>query len=141
MAKPAVILTGDKQLDRRLKNLDAKLGKKVVRQATRKALRPVMLTTKRNAPKDSGVLRKSVKIRALKRSRSRFGSRVSGIGGNNFAGTAYYGGFQEWGWKTKSGRKIPGKRFMKQAAESKRRSAIVIFKAEVKKGIEREATI
>ena len=57
-------------LTRRLRTLEAKLQKKVVRQAIRKSLKPVLQDAKREAPKRTGALRKSVKVRSFKRSRS-----------------------------------------------------------------------
>lgn len=137
-----VYLTGDKQADRRLKAIEAKLAGKIVRQATRQALKPVHLAARRNAPKDSGQLRRSIKIRALPRSRSRVGARVtSGSGKSDFTGEAYYGGFQEWGWVagTNNRRRIKGKEFMGRAAKDKRQSAVTIYRGHIRRELEREA--
>lgn len=65
MAK-GVVVTGVKEIDRRLRRLEPRVGKKVIRQAIRKALRPVLAAAKANAPVESGALRRSIKIRAVK---------------------------------------------------------------------------
>lgn len=132
MPKKTVVITGVKALDRRLKNIDAKLGKKFVRQGVRRALKPVQLAAKQFAPDDTGALERSIKIRALKRSRRRFGARVSSDG-SRIEGQ-YYGGFQEWGT-----RYVTGQLFMHNAARVKRRQAANIFRRYVGRQIVAEA--
>jgi HK97 gp10 family phage protein len=137
MAK--LIITGDRELNRMLRRLALKDGKKVVRAAARKAIKPVQLSAKQLAPKDSGQLRRAVKVRALPRSRRRVGVRVT-IGERFFTGDQFYGSFQEWGWKTgKRGsanrRQIPGKHFLREAADSNRAKVIAIYRREIRKGI------
>jgi hypothetical protein len=132
-----VAITGVKELDRKLRRIDAKLGKKIVTQGSRRALKPVQLAARRFVPVDTGELRKGIKVKALRRSRKRFGSRVTSAGRN--VEDLYYGGFQEWGWTTKSGRHVFGQLFMTNAARTKKRSAITIFTRYVKGQIESEA--
>lgn len=64
-SKPLV--TGIKDIDRRLRRLEPKVGRKVLRQAMRAALKPMVVTAKANAPRDSGELARSIKIRAPKK--------------------------------------------------------------------------
>lgn len=144
MAK--VVLTGVPELDRRMKSLGLKLGKKIVRKAARRAIKPVQSAAQRRAPKDTGALRKSIKIRAMKRSRSNFGVVVTtgASAGNAFSGDQFYGAFQEFGWKTgKRGSdnrtEVEGVHFMENAAEAKRRSVQRNFARFIKEGIESEA--
>ena len=54
-------LLGGKELDRQLKALDKKMGKKIVRSAVRKAAKPVLATVKSLVPVKSGRLKKSLK--------------------------------------------------------------------------------
>jgi HK97 gp10 family phage protein len=128
MAKMTIAMTGDKALDRKLKKL-GKDSKKAVRKASRPALKPVLQESRELAPVRTGALKKSIKIRALKRSRVWTGSRVTtalGKGQNQF-----YGGFQEYGTK----RGVKARRFMGQAAERKRQQAMGIYKRELGKQI------
>lgn len=78
-AKAAIFVTGDKELDRAMRRFaeeDNKGAKKAVRQASRAASKIVADDYKRRVPVDSGALKASVTVRALKRSRVRIGTRV-----------------------------------------------------------------
>ena len=131
MAKVTMVLTGDKALNRKLKKLTGKDAKAVVRKATRPALKPVLQEARADAPVKTGQLKKNIKIRALPRSRSSLGSRVtSGLGKNANSGDAFYGAFLEYGTK-----RIEAKRFMKGAAEKKRSQVLNIYKKEVGQNI------
>ena len=124
MAKVTIAITGDKELNRKLKKL-GKDSKKAVKKATKPALKPVMEESRNLAPVKTGALRRSIKVRALKRSRVWVGSRVTtalGKGQNQF-----YGAFQEYGTK----RGITPKLFMTRAAERKRQQALGIYKREL----------
>ncbi len=130
MAK--AILTGDKKLNRMLKRLAEKDGKAAARKAARPALRPTLASAKQNAPEETGALVGSLKIRALKRSRTRVGAQVQTADGA-FKGKTFYGGFQEWGWKTgkrgaKRRRQVLGFRFMLKAAIETRHRALGIYR-------------
>lgn len=131
--KVPFVVTGDKRLNKMLGELAAKEAKKIVRAAARKAVVPVRNAAKRNAPHDTGALEKAIKVRAMKRSRSRFGVRVT-IGAGEFQGETFYGGFQEWGWKTPL-RHIEGQRFLTRAADEKRRAALTIYRTEIARGL------
>jgi len=129
--KTTLIITGIPELDRKLRGLDAKLGKKYIRKATREALVPVKEQTKKNAPVNTGALRNAVKIKALKRSRKQFGAVVQAGNQTGNIRDEFYGGFQEWGWKLRNGVKKPGTRFMKKAAKQKRAAAVAIYRRSV----------
>ena len=135
MARSAIAVTGIDELDRQLRLLDANLGKKYVRKAMRKSLIPVREQAKKNAPVDTGHLRNSIKIRALKRSRKRFGAAVRAGNQTGFTRNEFYGGFMEWGWKPRGGNKVAGTRFMKRAAVEKRQEQLAIFEREVYQSI------
>jgi HK97 gp10 family phage protein len=63
-------ITGLPSLDRKLKALEPRVAKKVVRQALRKGAKRVQARVKQLAPKGpTGQTRKAVKVRAFKRSR------------------------------------------------------------------------
>ena len=130
MAKAMVVLTGDKALNRMLRSLSGKDGKKAIRKATRPALKVVQAEAKALAPRATGALARAIRVRALPRSRRRVGARVT-IGAGEFTGETFYGGFQEWGWKA-GGRQIAGKRFLRNAADNKRREAMAIYRRRLK---------
>ncbi|QDV26746.1 HK97 gp10 family phage protein [Aureliella helgolandensis] len=161
----AYVVTGSKTLNAKLASLKTTEAKKLIRKASRTALKPVQEEAKRLAPVKSGRLRRSIKVRALKRSRSRVGSRVTTNGNDNlFKGRIYYGGFAEYGWKAgrratnadlgvsrqkrrtllqrlqveihnSKRRAIPGRFFMKRAAKSKRSAALGIYRRELSAAI------
>ncbi len=74
-SKPFV-LTGIKEIDRKLRDLEPKVTKKHLRKALRAGQKIVAAAVREEAPRDSGFLAKQVKIRATKRSRKRIGVDV-----------------------------------------------------------------
>lgn len=106
-------LTGDKKLDRTLKEMEPKLAKKGIRKATRAAAKVVLADAKRRAPRgDTGKLERSLGVRTAKGGRGKrlrrgtIGHAVVTREGL-FSGEAFYGGFLEFGTKnrrTKRGR-------------------------------------
>jgi HK97 gp10 family phage protein len=159
--KVTAVLTGDEALNRKLATLTGPQQKKAVRQAARQAMRPVLAQAKANAPIRSGALRRNIRIQALRRSRSRIGVNVTASGKSMQPGQAYYGGMQEFGWRVgrrvRSNQAIgvkrftrrteamkqqlaavndarpavPGKFFMKRAADSKQDEALKIYRQHI----------
>ncbi|MEM8865371.1 MAG: HK97 gp10 family phage protein [Planctomycetota bacterium] len=76
MAKQQAFVTGDEELDRVLKGLPAKLQKKYMRKATRDASKKVLQRFRDNVPTETGALRDTAKVRAVKRSRGKTGHMV-----------------------------------------------------------------
>lgn len=117
-AGTGVIITGDKELDRLLKGLPLKVQKKVSRSATRKAAKDIVLPdAKSRVPVDTGDLEESLSVRAIKRSRTKFGHEVRTKDGF-YSGDQFYGAFIEFGTKErkhKSGKQVgridPAKNF------------------------------
>lgn len=99
--KITAVLTGSESLNRKLESLTSAQSKAAIRKAARPALKPTLAAAKANAPKKTGRLQRSIKIRSIKRSRSRVGARVTtSKTDNQFSGRTFYAAFQEWGWKT-----------------------------------------
>lgn len=111
-----IVLTGDKALDRALqriageqetsKHINAAM-RKATRQAIKEIIKPDVMA---RVPEETGLLKSQVVVRALPRSRVRFGSGVTlksgdpqGMRNALFSGEAFYGGFLEFGFKTKGG--------------------------------------
>jgi HK97 gp10 family phage protein len=130
------VLTGDKTINRRLAKLTGPEAKNIIRKSARPALKPILAAARANAPTDKGLLRKSVKIRAMKRSRSRVGATVSsGSKTSAYAGKAWYGGPIEYGYTRRDGREMPAVRFMKRAVDAKREQSIRIYRESIRKMI------
>ena len=68
-----ISIVGDKKLIRKFKTLEAKTQKKFVRKALRAAGKPVLAAAKQKVPVREGKLKKSLKLRAIKRSRTGVG--------------------------------------------------------------------
>lgn len=157
MASQAAVLTGSAELNAKLATLKSAKAKQAIRKASRAALRPVAAEAKSNAPRRTGQLAKSVKVRSLRRSRSRVGSQVTASG-------TLYGAPQEYGWRAgrrasnadvgaafgqkrtrrqqraakkinNARRQIPGTEFMKRAVDSKKAVSLQIYKTETARWI------
>ena len=70
------IVTGDKELDAMFRQLPITLQKKHMRKATRAAAKKVNQEFKDNVPTETGALRDSAKVKAVKRKRNVTGHRV-----------------------------------------------------------------
>jgi len=127
------VVTGVRELDRALRELPLKLGKKVIRQAIRQALRPVKAAVEANAPVDTGKLRSKVKVRAGKGKRGTI-RLVVRIGEGDFAGQTFYAAMVEYGTS-----KQPGQHYMLRAFESTRIQARDEAIRLILEGVEREA--
>ncbi len=95
------VVTGIEELNAKLRQLRGPLAKKAIRKSSREALKPLAPKVARAAPQRTGRLSRATKVRALKRSRNKIGSRVTtSKSGRGFRGKAFYGWFIEKGWKT-----------------------------------------
>lgn len=107
-----IFLTGQRDIDRKLRTMEPRLARKVSRQASRAAIKLVAgaakTKLKASQSKTQGrdergrftkhhQLLRSIKVRALKRTRSGFGHRL--VSGGDGRGLAYYGRFVELGTK------------------------------------------
>ena len=113
LKKNKLTITGDKQIDRALKNIPDKVAKKAFRKSMRPAMKVIQKEAKDNAPVDSGDMKKSIKVKAAKRSRRFMGIDVV-IGEEAFKGETWYGNLVEYGTS-----KMPAKPFMRPAYDSK----------------------
>ena len=103
----------------------AAFGKVKVRAAFSKGARAgckiIAAKMKELVPADKGILKAAIKVRALPRSRQRFGAMVT----TQVEGTkAFYAGFVDLGHKTRSGSQVVGMRYMKRAAEQSEGTAM-----------------
>lgn len=132
----SLTITGTKQLERKLKQLEPKVAKKVIRQSLRAGAKIIHTAAKAEAPKRTGVLRKSLKVRAARRNRrGTYAVMVtSGEAGNMFTGKAFYGAFIHWGTKF-----ITSNPFIKRVYAQKEQEARSVVLKSMAEGIEREA--
>lgn len=135
MANAAIIVTGIKDIDRRLKTLLPRLQKKVIRQGMRAGLKVIAAEVKANAPVDTGRMKKAVQVRAVKsRKRGsialevRISGKVAGLikPGRN---PVFYPAIVEYKFR----------QFMKRAFNSKGEAARQVTINAIRMGIEREA--
>lgn len=103
--KVRILLVGDTELREKLRELTNAEARKAVQGATRESAKIIAAQVKSNAPVKSGSLRRSIKVRAIRRSRKRIGMRITTWSGDNlYQGKQFYAAFQEFGWKTGSRR-------------------------------------
>jgi len=137
MAKTgAIIITGVKEIDRRLKTLEQRVQKKVLRQAMRSGMKLVLADARARVPVLSGLTKENLKLRAMKRSRSRQGLLVQVKSAEGLTKT------------TKAGQKffypaivehMPGHAFMRPAYDNKGPEARDTTMHELLEGTLREA--
>lgn len=142
--KVTFILTGSDRLNAKLRALTTQQAKAAIRSEARPALQPTLREARALCPVREGKLRRSIKVRAIRRSRTRVGMRVTTSKSDNaFSGKTFYGGFINWGWKVGKRRrvslrrsrtdtsdtrkKIAGTNFMNRAARRTRYTALRIY--------------
>lgn len=124
---------GDQEVIKMLKKLDPKNAKQAIRKGTREGAKVVQQKAKQLAPEKTGTLKKNIKVRAIPRNSQ---GAIGSMAVSEFRNTeGFYGHFQEFGWKTKSGRTVPGKHFMQQAGEEMESAAIQKTQEEIKNWI------
>lgn len=131
-------------LQKALKALPARLAKKVIRQALRAGAKVIRADAISRAPVDTGMTKKAIKVRVGKRSRKPRIWVNTQVGAGDYKGETFYAAFLEYGHlsgkRGTDGRQpVAAKPFMRPAAEAAEQQASVIVRAELAKGIEREA--
>lgn len=129
MSAVSMKIDGLKSLERELKRLDVKVRKNILRRALTAAANPIVKEAKLLAPKDSGMLRKSI---TKKVSGARASNNYTAAVDIGIRGRAFYGTFVELG--TSTVRKQP---FLRPAMDSKKNEAIAAFKKKIAEGIKR----
>jgi len=128
-------LLGDKQLQRKLTNLELAVQKKIVRKALRAGAKPMLATAKAKVNVDTGALKANIKIKALKRSRrGSFGVQVTtppreklGIAADD---PGYYPAILEYGSATN--RAQP---FLRPAFDDNRSRSLDVVKETIASGV------
>jgi hypothetical protein len=137
------------KISRMLLTLPKAIRNKILRQELRKFGKELVAPSKAATPARSGKLRKSVKVRAQKRTRSSVGV-VVGYSEKPFTGDTFYGAFLEWGWRigkrpSRSAKandnrtQVPGRRMLGKVAEAKGPSLLSRLAVAIGLRIQREA--
>lgn len=127
-----VEIKGLKELLRDLKQLEPKVAKKILRRSTKKGLEPVKKEVEAIAPRDTGALASSLKIKPGRRKRNTI-SRVVQFGEGFFKGHTWYAGVQEFGAPKKN---VRAKHFMQRAYEATRSQAAKIATDDIRKAVD-----
>lgn len=135
MAKRTLIITGDKQLNRKLNALVSAKAKQINRSALRKAAKTVLEKVKSAVPTKTGTLRRSLTVRAGKRSRKGPSYRVT----QKETKKKFYGSFLELGFTPagkKKSEKVPARWIVRQAGKDAESEAVDLYRSEIAKMIE-----
>ena len=114
-------ITGIRELQQMLER-GRRAPAKVLTVASKKGANIVRQAAKADAPKDTGKLKRSIKLKAEKRIVGKKIYQIKFIGDNlakisQSGNRSFYPASQEYGWKKKDGSKHPGKHFMKHAIQ------------------------
>lgn len=124
-------VTGDKEIDRLLSQLPRSLARKVLTKAIRKGMKPVLKTARATAPKDTGNLKKSTKLKMGKR--SALAVRMNVISEATSPNGFFYPAVQNYGSEKRG---IPATRWMSKTYEKHEESAKAEIRADIIAGLE-----
>ena len=139
-------LTGDRDLERNLRTLGARLAKKVLKQAVNAAATPVLKTARAKVSRESGLLAKALAKKTRMNSRrgtasARVGAKT-GVQGEFDGKTrvpANYAHLVELGHVDENGQHVPAKPFLRPAADENAAKAAGIMSDKLAAGIVKEA--
>jgi HK97 gp10 family phage protein len=133
-------LNGFDGLDRALAELEPRLARKIERQGLREAAKVIQQEAVANAPEDTGTLKQSIKVRAIKRKKGFCGVQVT-TGQGFFRGETFYGAFIEFGHHVGSRKLgdarafVPPRPFMRPAFDSKKEQAAAAVAESVRQAL------
>lgn len=148
--KASVAIENQHVVDRLLTDLGRTIERKIVRSAIRNGMKPMLAATKKAAPVDSGLMKKSLVIRSLKQKRGRpiavqigfknvaqiverstYGRGFGPRDPNKKKKRYFYPTVVEYGTRTRT-----AKPFMRPAFESTKQQSLDTINKEVRSGIE-----
>jgi HK97 gp10 family phage protein len=144
LIRVAFQLTGDAELDRKFTELPGRLQRKIIREALRPAAKLIRDAAAANAPRKTGLLGGSLKVRAGKRTRTGRVSMNVMTSKGWFKGADFYGAFVALGHRAGprrlgSRRKlVPARPFLRKAYLDVGPEARDLAISLMKQGIERE---
>ena len=119
-------VVGIRELEKAIERM-GQIPVKHVTAAARKGMRPPVKAARKDAPHDTGALRRGIKLKGERSRLARYGKKVYSIvfdsslndvfQTKNADGkiVGYYPASQEYGWVTRSGSAIPGQLFVTNA--------------------------
>jgi HK97 gp10 family phage protein len=110
-------LSGFDELIKKINTLSEDLPVASGRKALRDGAKVLQKELLANVPVDSGETKAAIKVRAGKRKKDYIGV-LTGLLDGFFNGEVFYAGFNEYGYKTAKGKKIPGKHWAKKSYEA-----------------------
>ncbi len=111
-----------------LNEFEKKLQKKIIKQAARAGLKPVLREVRASFPKRTGVAAKSFKVKVLK-AKNGIGCRIAT--NPKALKEGFYGYFIDRGYTSRSGKHIEGKHILEQAAQKEFNQAVKTFEAKI----------
>lgn len=143
----SITLTGDRVLDKKFRQMTAKLQNKVVKQSVRVVAKDVLTVAKTRVPVDTGDLEDSLTVRKAKVKNARrrgiiADTVVTRTNDNNlheniergvFSGDQFYGGFIEFGWEHYRAGHIPADSFLRYAIYTDKSRRLQMFASEMSK--------
>lgn len=127
MALATVDIRGQRETIRALETLSAKLQRKAIAKSSRIAGKLLMAAGKARAPVDTGALKQSIKVRAIKRNRRGDVGVVVGTSQREFVGDLFYGAMVEYGTE-----KMQARPYMRPAYEENKDEIISTFQREIR---------
>lgn len=118
-----ISLLGDKELQRQFQQLPLVVQRKLLRQSFRAALRPVLAAARARAPKVTGRMARTLRLRAMKRRRGQLGLMI--ISGTREAlgippdSRSYYPAHVELGTS-----QMPAEPYLRPSFDSQRESMV-----------------
>lgn len=113
-------IEGAKELDKVLASLPKAVGKAQLKSALRRSAKPIVKEARTRAPKDTGAMAKSIKVRTM--TRTRVPAAIS-IGPD---AEHFYGRFPEFGTS-----KIKATPFLRPAWDTNKRTVVKTFTADL----------
>lgn len=143
MAAPGVgshnwVVVGEAELRAKLRMLPPTIQKKVLAPSMRKGARIIQKTAQNFSPKLSGLMRRSLTVKALKNRDGRFGSEVlfrnvdQLVKVSKAGKRAFYPASVEYGRKTPGGGHVKGRHFIRHAYDTTERAVLSLITAEAK---------
>lgn len=139
-----ISILGAPELSKALAELPDKLERRVMIKATRETGKFFLTLAKARAPKESGKLASTMKLRAMRRKKGRVGVRIM-TGTRAELGIdpkerGYYPAHVEFGHRDRSGNQVAAVPFFRGPLHSSREALFAVMRQEIDTGIERELT-
>ena len=113
-----IAFTGDRDIDRKLRDIASEQGprsiNKEIRGATRDAIKQIVQPQViSQVPYETGFLESQFTVKSIGRSRSKIGTAI-GFKDDMFRGDTFYAGFHEYGFHAPDGSIVPGDSFLRR---------------------------